>query len=104
MFNLFPSPSPGFINTRWLLQGWGEKKFNAAIKGVERNTPLQYATLPEDVAEVIVSLLEGSRVVTGGFSSVWNRRLSGRWADCQRSLLHPGEIIQTDAGYNLGKL
>lgn len=71
--------APGFINTRWLKNGWGEKRFNAAIRGVEKNTPLQHATTAEDIAEVTVSLLEGSRVVTG-------------------------EIIITDAGYHLGKL
>lgn len=71
--------APGLIVTRWLRDGWGEKRFNAAVKHTERNTPLQHATTAEDVAETTVFLLEGSRVVTG-------------------------EIIKTDAGFHLGKL
>ncbi|KAI9029320.1 short-chain dehydrogenase/reductase SDR [Hyaloraphidium curvatum] len=70
---------PGFINTRWLLEGRGEKWFNAAIKFQETTTPLQHATTPEDVADSIVWLLEGARVVTG-------------------------EILVTDAGMRLGRL
>jgi len=70
---------PGFIETRWHKQRFdadGYAKFKAAY---EASVPLATAASPDDVADVIVWLIEGARVVTG-------------------------ELIEVDGGLHLGKL
>jgi 3-oxoacyl-[acyl-carrier protein] reductase len=56
--------APGFITGRWLEQGFG-----AAYEGVKRTVakscPLEKVCDPEDVAAAIMSLVTGSRMVTG---------------------------------------
>lgn len=56
---------PGFIQSRWLLGGLGEKTYNALKQSQEENTPLRHAGTPEDMAEVAVWLLTGAGNVTG---------------------------------------
>ena len=56
--------APGFITGRWLEQGFG-----AAYEGVKRTVeklcPLEKVSDPEDVAAAIVSLVTGSKMITG---------------------------------------
>lgn len=56
---------PGFIEGRWLRQGLGDQGYEAAKAAQERAAPLRRVASPEDVAEVIVWLIEGARHVTG---------------------------------------
>ena len=56
---------PGFITTRWFVQGVGQQGFEAGLKSYETNVPLQRACSPEDVAEAITWLVDGAKTVTG---------------------------------------
>jgi 3-oxoacyl-[acyl-carrier protein] reductase len=56
---------PGFITTRWFVEGVGRQGFEAGLKGYEASVPLQRACSAEDVAEAIVWLVDGARTVTG---------------------------------------
>ncbi|MCE9608582.1 MAG: SDR family oxidoreductase [Planctomycetia bacterium] len=56
--------APGFIAGRWLEQGLG-LQYDTVMKRHEDKLPLQRVSTPEDVADAIVSLLTGSRQVTG---------------------------------------
>ena len=56
--------APGFISGRWLQDGLGEG-YDATKAAFEKAMPLQAVCDPEDVAAAIVSLVEGSDLVTG---------------------------------------
>lgn len=56
---------PGFIQSRWLRNGLGEKTYEALAEAQKQGTPLKKAGTPEDMAEVAVWLLEGANLVTG---------------------------------------
>jgi 3-oxoacyl-[acyl-carrier protein] reductase len=56
---------PGFITSRWFVQGVGQEGYEAGLKGYEGGVPLQRACSPEDVAEAIAWLVDGARTVTG---------------------------------------
>jgi 3-oxoacyl-[acyl-carrier protein] reductase len=56
--------APGFIAGRWLEQGLGAKYENVKEK-TESRLPLRRVSTPEDVADAIVSLLIGSKHITG---------------------------------------
>ncbi len=56
--------APGFINTRWLKQGLGEG-YEGAKRFYSEQTPLKRVASPDDVAQVILSLIEGADFVTG---------------------------------------
>jgi 3-oxoacyl-[acyl-carrier protein] reductase len=56
---------PGFVTSRWFVQGVGQQGFEAGLKHYEAGVPLQRACSPEDVAEAIVWLVDGARTVTG---------------------------------------
>ena len=56
---------PGLIQSRWLRDGMGEEGYQKTVAHIEKTTPLQKASTPEDVAEVILWLLEGAAHVTG---------------------------------------
>ena len=56
---------PGFIQSRWLLTGLGEKTYEALKKSQEETTPLRRAGTPEDMAEVAVWLVTSAANVTG---------------------------------------
>ena len=56
---------PGFITTRWFVQGVGQQGYDAGLKGYEATVPLQRACSPEDVAEAITWLVDGAKTVTG---------------------------------------
>lgn len=56
--------APGFIDTRWLRQGLGPV-FEPAKERVAQQTPLGRVATPEDIAQVVLSLIEGADFVTG---------------------------------------
>jgi len=56
--------APGFIDTRWLKQGLG-KGYEGAKRFQSEQTPLKRVATPEDVAQVVLSLIEGADFVTG---------------------------------------
>lgn len=56
--------APGFITGRWLAGGLGEA-YETVKRGIESRVPLGRVCDPEDVAALIVSLVEGSDLVTG---------------------------------------
>ena len=57
--------APGFIETRWLLSGLGEQTYEAARTFETRRAPLKAVCKPEDVSQLIMSLIEGADLVTG---------------------------------------
>ena len=56
--------APGFITGRWLEQGFGPA-YEGVKRTVEKSCPLEKVCDPEDVAAAIMSLVTGSRMVTG---------------------------------------
>ena len=56
---------PGLIQTRWLKEGLGEEAYDRLVSEIEATTPLRKASLPEDIAETAVWLVEGAAHVTG---------------------------------------
>ena len=57
--------APGFITGRWLKGGLGDPVYEAMKKGLEARTPLHKVCEPEDVCDAILSIVEGSDLVTG---------------------------------------
>jgi 3-oxoacyl-[acyl-carrier protein] reductase len=57
--------APGFIETRWLRQGLGEKTYEIARQMQSAKAPLKAVCKPEDVSQLILSLIEGADLVTG---------------------------------------
>lgn len=55
---------PGFFESRWLRGGLGEA-YDGAKANVEASAALRRAGTPEDMAEVVVFLIEGADYVTG---------------------------------------
>lgn len=56
--------APGFIDTRWLRQGLGEF-YDVAKQRTAEQTPLGRVASSEDVAQVVLSLIESADFVTG---------------------------------------
>jgi 3-oxoacyl-[acyl-carrier protein] reductase len=56
--------APGFITGRWLEQGLGEA-YDGVMRTVMKMCPLDKVSDPADVADAIMSLVTGSRMVTG---------------------------------------
>jgi 3-oxoacyl-[acyl-carrier protein] reductase len=56
---------PGLTQTRWLSEVWGEEATKAVVAHVKQSNPLKAVSTPDDVAEPIVWLIEGSDHVTG---------------------------------------
>jgi 3-oxoacyl-[acyl-carrier protein] reductase len=56
--------APGFIDGRWTKAGLGEK-FDGIKQAYEQTLPLAQVCQPEDIADGIVSLITGSKLVTG---------------------------------------
>jgi 3-oxoacyl-[acyl-carrier protein] reductase len=57
--------APGFIETRWLKSGLGDQVYAAAKSHQERLAPLKAVCQPEDVSQLVLSLIEGADLVTG---------------------------------------
>jgi 3-oxoacyl-[acyl-carrier protein] reductase len=56
--------APGFIEGRWTQDGLGEK-YSGIKQAYERTLPLGRVCQPRDIADGIVSLITGSKLVTG---------------------------------------
>jgi 3-oxoacyl-[acyl-carrier protein] reductase len=56
--------APGFIDTRWLRQGLGQA-YEPIRKATAEQTPLGRVATPEDIAGVVLALLEDADFVTG---------------------------------------
>ena len=56
--------APGFIDTRWLREGLGSSFERVKERTAEQN-PLGRVSTPEDIAQVVLSLIEGADFVTG---------------------------------------
>jgi 3-oxoacyl-[acyl-carrier protein] reductase len=58
---------PGFVETRWLQQGFGDKTYASAKANYEASVPLKQTISPEAVSDAVVWLLLGAGLVTGEF-------------------------------------
>ncbi len=56
--------APGFITGRWLEQGLGDG-YQQAMQTVASMCPLECVSDPEDIARAIMSLVTGSKMITG---------------------------------------
>jgi 3-oxoacyl-[acyl-carrier protein] reductase len=56
---------PGFVETRWLQQGFGDTGYATAKARSEQSSPLRKVTSPEDISRAVVWLMEGADLVTG---------------------------------------
>lgn len=56
--------APGFIDTRWLALGYGER-FPALRENVRQQTPLKDVGRPEHMAQAVISMITGMDWVTG---------------------------------------
>ncbi len=56
---------PGLIQTRWMREGLGEKRYSALVERIETTTTLRKAATPDDVAEAAVYFVAGAGHVTG---------------------------------------
>lgn len=56
---------PGFIESRWLLEGYGREGYEALRKRYQEMTPLGRTATPEKVADAILFLLSGADLITG---------------------------------------
>ncbi|WP_280178236.1 MULTISPECIES: SDR family oxidoreductase [Mesorhizobium] len=70
---------PGFIQTRWMLNGIGEVEYNRMKEDKEQRTPLRQAGTPGQMSEAALFFLTEASNVTG-------------------------QIIAVDAGSHLGLL
>lgn len=58
---------PGFVETRWLQQGFGEAVYEKSKANYEASVPLKQTISPEACAEAINWLLLGASLTTGEF-------------------------------------
>ncbi|MFN9973326.1 MAG: SDR family NAD(P)-dependent oxidoreductase, partial [Phycisphaerae bacterium] len=56
--------APGFIDGRWTRGGLGDR-YDSIRQSYEKTLPLRRVCQPEDIADGIISLITGSRLVTG---------------------------------------
>jgi 3-oxoacyl-[acyl-carrier protein] reductase len=56
---------PGLTQTRWNKLGLGEERYEGLKSFCEDASPLHLVPTPEDIADVILYLIEGARVITG---------------------------------------
>lgn len=57
--------APGFIETRWLKNGLGDQVYQAGKQAQSARAPLKDVCQPEDVSQLILSLIDGADLVTG---------------------------------------
>jgi 3-oxoacyl-[acyl-carrier protein] reductase len=57
--------APGFIETRWLKNGLGDQIYEAGKAAESKRAPLKAVCKPEDVSQLVMSLIEGADMVTG---------------------------------------
>ena len=58
------SVAPGFIESQWTQDGLGDR-YQEALEQTAARTPLGRVCKPEDVAQAVMTLVEGSSLVTG---------------------------------------
>ncbi len=56
---------PGFVETRWLREGYGEKLYGKLKANYEANAALNAVMSPDDIADAVLWLIEGASRVTG---------------------------------------
>ena len=56
---------PGFVDTPWMNAGYGPERYAELAQRYADNAPLRTTCKPEDIADAIVWLVEGARMVTG---------------------------------------
>jgi len=56
---------PGFVDTPWMIAGYGEQRYAEFKARYAANAPLKSTCTPEDIAGTIAWLLEGARMITG---------------------------------------
>lgn len=56
---------PGFISSRWFVDGVGQANYDKIRATVEQTAPLQTVCSPEDVAQAVAWLVTGARTTTG---------------------------------------
>ena len=61
---------PGFITSRWFVDGVGQEAYEKIRATSEQRAPLNTATTPEDVAQAVWWLVAGARTVTGDLLKV----------------------------------
>ena len=61
---------PGFIEGEWLKKGMGNEMYEGTKKHIQNTAPLRKTCSPESIAEVIVSLIEKSELMTGQLVTV----------------------------------
>jgi len=69
--------APGFIDGEWLQQGLG-KAYEAVKSAMEARSPLGRVTTPETIAQAILSIVQGSDLVTGHVLPVEGGMIIGR--------------------------
>ncbi len=55
---------PGFVGTKWQRDGQGDG-YDAYVEQVKNGTPQRHACTADDIAESVVSMIEGHRYMTG---------------------------------------
>ncbi len=61
---------PGFIEGEWLKKGMGNEMYEGTKQHIQNTAPLRKTCSPESIAEVIVSLMEKSELMTGQLVTV----------------------------------
>ena len=61
---------PGFIEGEWLKKGMGNEIYDGTKKHIQNTAPLRKTCSPESIAEVILSLMERSELMTGQLVTV----------------------------------
>lgn len=56
---------PSFVEGRWLVDLMGEDAYEERLERTRQANPLQNVCAPDDVAEMVVSLIEGAATMTG---------------------------------------
>jgi len=56
---------PGFVDTPWMSAGYGPERYAQLRVRYAENAPLKSTCSPQDIAEAIVWLLEGGKMITG---------------------------------------
>ena len=56
---------PDYLTGRWLLEGVGAERYEQILGEARAKAPLAEIATPDDVAEAVIWLIEGGRMVTG---------------------------------------
>ncbi len=56
---------PGFIQGRWMRGALGDERYEAMVKNMEETSPVQKASTPEEIADLLVFFITGTDLMTG---------------------------------------